>query len=1223
MRILHLRFSNLNSLQGEWAIDFEHPDYQADGIFAIIGPTGSGKSTLLDAICLALYGQTPRLGKVTKSQNEIMSRQAGECFAEVVFQTQAGRYCSHWSQKRAKGQSQGSLQPPQHEISETASKKVLASKLRDVGSQIQQLTGMDFEQFTRSMLLAQGSFAAFLQASPDQRSPILEQITGTQIYSAISLATHERKSQEAKVYENLQAGQAHLELMEPDEEIQAQTELTALRQQIEVISQQERHNQELIQQLKRYQELQAEQDDLQSQEIAWQASQTAFVPQRQLLEQARLAQTLMLDYHRLTDARDQSETQSRLLEQYQTGQAELLMGHAQQQEISVQSLQALTEAQTRQIAKQPLIEQAKGLDQRLQALRQTLQDWEQEHQQNVQNQQSQSQEAERNQAEQVRCAASLEEVTNALESHSADQHLSEQLPLIQKTLNQLRQQQALEQAQSLVKAQAESEQLKAELNNKTQALTGFQTRLDHIRQSVRETEQAQQAYLEGQRPVELEQALATQQGLRQTLQAAIVSKQILQDCAQSRSEAQAAIARLQQDLSEQAHQTQLNDQALELAKGQIAACQREISLQAQIKSLEEERDRLIAGKPCPLCGSESHPYRVDAPRLDSALESQLKTFNADYESAQETHLQLRLQVSAHEQEIAQHSNAAQGAQEKQELETARFIKHCEQVQLSEDSELETLQANLTQAEQALDAAETRLKALRQLQEQLQTLNQDLNQQQEDFQRFSSEYQRIQAAYQQAENATQQQARQQAATQEAVQAGFSELTELLAPFQIDPAQQDLDALMDRLRADDLQWESWSTRRDQYQTELAVLLERTKNGAENLLQAQDKQARSLSKVMQQQALYQQCSAERLACFGEDDPEQVSKQLQANCESAEQHHRRQLEALQACQEALQAYQVQKTSLETTLAQSRAKQSDLEQGFQRQRESLRFTTEPDYLAACLSPEQITELERAAASLEQQETERQAAAKRNQQQFEQVLSQIQDGQVGQNLGALMQAQQSREAQKQLLAIQQGAIQQRLEHNATLKSQSLAELDKIKAQWTELSRWQALHDLIGSSSGKKFRNFAQGLTFDVMIYYANQHLQKMSRRYLLRRESADSLDLSIVDSFQGGEIRSTKNLSGGESFIVSLALALGLSQMASQNVRVDSLFLDEGFGTLDQEALDVALETLASLQQENKLIGIISHVQALKERMATQIRLISHNNGTSRLKGPGCSQKAH
>jgi exonuclease SbcC len=141
-----------------------------------------------------------------------------------------------------------------------------------------------------------------------------------------------------------------------------------------------------------------------------------------------------------------------------------------------------------------------------------------------------------------------------------------------------------------------------------------------------------------------------------------------------------------------------------------------------------------------------------------------------------------------------------------------------------------------------------------------------------------------------------------------------------------------------------------------------------------------------------------------------------------------------------------------------------------------------------------------------------------------------------------------------------------------------------------------------------------------MITHANKQLQKMTDRYLLTRNDDQPLELNVVDNYQAGEIRSTKNLSGGESFIVSLALALGLSNMASKNVRVDSLFLDEGFGALDEEALDIALETLAGLQQDGKIVGVISHVQALKERISTQIQVTPLTGGRSKISGPGCSK---
>ena len=167
-----------------------------------------------------------------------------------------------------------------------------------------------------------------------------------------------------------------------------------------------------------------------------------------------------------------------------------------------------------------------------------------------------------------------------------------------------------------------------------------------------------------------------------------------------------------------------------------------------------------------------------------------------------------------------------------------------------------------------------------------------------------------------------------------------------------------------------------------------------------------------------------------------------------------------------------------------------------------------------------------------------------------------------------------------------------------------------------------LNNLIGSADGKKFRNFAQGLTFDIMVAHANQELMKMNERYLLARDVNDKskpLELNVIDNFQAGQLRPVKNLSGGESFLISLALALGLSKMASSKVRVDSLFLDEGFGTLDEETLETALETLSRLHQNGKLIGVISHVSALKEKITTQIKVTPISGGKSKLSGAGVS----
>ncbi len=163
--------------------------------------------------------------------------------------------------------------------------------------------------------------------------------------------------------------------------------------------------------------------------------------------------------------------------------------------------------------------------------------------------------------------------------------------------------------------------------------------------------------------------------------------------------------------------------------------------------------------------------------------------------------------------------------------------------------------------------------------------------------------------------------------------------------------------------------------------------------------------------------------------------------------------------------------------------------------------------------------------------------------------------------------------------------------------------------------WAQLNELIGAADGKKFRNYAQQYTLDVLLGYANRHLNELSRRYRLQRIS-DTLALMVVDQDMGDELRSVHSLSGGESFLVSLALALGLASLSTNRVRVESLFIDEGFGSLDADTLRVAMDALDGLQSMGRKVGVISHVQEMTERIATRI-LVQRTAGGRSLVGVG------
>ncbi|MDF5803975.1 SbcC/MukB-like Walker B domain-containing protein [Pseudomonas aeruginosa] len=184
------------------------------------------------------------------------------------------------------------------------------------------------------------------------------------------------------------------------------------------------------------------------------------------------------------------------------------------------------------------------------------------------------------------------------------------------------------------------------------------------------------------------------------------------------------------------------------------------------------------------------------------------------------------------------------------------------------------------------------------------------------------------------------------------------------------------------------------------------------------------------------------------------------------------------------------------------------------------------------------------------------------------------------------------------------------------REQSQALLAELERARTEFRRWGRLNELIGSSSGDKFRRIAQGYNLDLLVQHSNVQLRQLARRYRLQRGGSE-LGLLVVDTEMGDELRSVYSLSGGETFLISLALALGLASMASSKLRIESLFIDEGFGSLDPESLQLAMDALDNLQAQGRKVAVISHVQEMHERIPVQVRVQREGNGMSSLKVVG------
>ncbi|MDX1319996.1 MAG: AAA family ATPase, partial [Oceanospirillum sp.] len=213
MKILSVRLKNLNALRGEWKIDFTRAPFDGSNLFAIMGATGAGKTTLLDAICLALYHETPRL-KVSKKTNQLMTHHTLDCLAEVEFAVNGHVYRAFWAQRRAAKTLV--LQEPTVELAD-AEGNILASKVNDKKRLVEELTGLDFGRFTKSMMLSQGQFAAFLNADKQERANLLERMTGTEVYGQISERIFLRHKAEQDAVAQLKYRLEGIELLSPEQ----------------------------------------------------------------------------------------------------------------------------------------------------------------------------------------------------------------------------------------------------------------------------------------------------------------------------------------------------------------------------------------------------------------------------------------------------------------------------------------------------------------------------------------------------------------------------------------------------------------------------------------------------------------------------------------------------------------------------------------------------------------------------------------------------------------------------------------------------------------------------------------------------------------------------------------------------------------------------------------------------------------------------------------------
>ncbi|MCX5831055.1 MAG: AAA family ATPase [Deltaproteobacteria bacterium] len=1225
MRILGVRFKNLNSLVGEWQVDFTHPAYASDGIFAITGPTGAGKTTVMDAVCLALYGSTPRLDKVTKSSNEIMSRQTGECFAEVTFETGKGRYRCHWSQHRARKRQEGELQQARHEIADADSDRVLESKINQVGEFIEKVTGMNFERFTRSMLLAQGGFAVFLQSSPNDRAPILEQITGTDIYSRISMKVHERRTGENSRLEILQAELQGIQLLGEDEERDLRASLTKKQQQEMELAGKVKEMGKALAWLAGMVALEKELGELAKQQQDFEQRCQAFAPESQRLEKSRKALGLDGDYRGVTALRDLQTSEIRELQSAVATLPEKEKAGAEALAVRQTTEALLSKVRAGQMSEGEVIKKVRDLDARLGEQKKQLAEKDKAIGEIEEQGEGYRSSVTSGEQEQKKAHAALEAIRAYQAEHAVDAALMTNLSVIEREFALLRDTEArrVKAMKTLSTAAEKKESTHAECAKREADHEKIRQSFEKNQHDSNDLTDAIKLILQGRDisqwrnetdTLKERERLLVQTG--ETYERMDRTATALNGLKTRREALNTGSSRILGEIKSGADQKTLLEK-------EMVSRETQVSLLSRIRDLEEERKRLEDGQPCPLCGAAEHPYaRGNVPVLSEA-EAELKKTKAEFKKTSDRLNKLeadRVRTAAeirHTEKEQAEKRAALDADEKQcadaqlrlgiawgtdfKSASARAGKVREEIsgvqaKIAATTAIVTLAEKKGKQEKAMQTAleKTRKtfdnagKALQEARHNLATAGRDYERLGKDSDALAEETEKARAAV----------------LADVELFGISQIQ----LESLDPLLKDLTGRKDIWLAK----EAEKTNRDKQSDELKAALEKHQallGSLEKDLAARCKERDGLK------GEYESLSGSRQELFGEKNADGEERRLAEEVDKAGN-------ALEKAREDYGQVEKEISALKEKIASGQVKTDlrakELAQAEQQWRERTKgagFADEADYLSLRLGEEERELLTEKEQALLKEKTELDA---RRQDRSQSLAGERERNLTDQSAETLKENIGRGDAALKELGLDIGGIIKGLSDNERQRKNQEERLKNIAVQKKECLRWDNLHQLIGSADGKKFRNFAQGLTFEMMTAHANRQLRKMTDRYLLIRDAVQPLELNVIDNYQAGEIRSTKNLSGGESFIVSLALALGLSQMASRNVRVDSLFLDEGFGTLDEDSLETALETLAGLRQDGKLIGVISHVAALKERIGAQIQVIPEAGGRSSLSGPGC-----
>lgn len=1143
MKILRVRFYNLNSLRGEHTVDFSQSPLSDAGLFAITGPTGAGKTTILDAITLALYGQVPR--HESSGPEHVMSHGTGESWAEVEFEVNDQQYRSKWGQHRARKRPEAPLQDPKMELSErktapngTETWAFLETYKSRVPARIAELSGLEYKQFLRSVLLAQGDFTRFLKAPAGERAQLLEKITDTRKYSDISRAAFEQAKHENQQVEQLRAGLAGVALLSPEEVAFLEAEVQQLTTQLGRVTATQEQLREARQWHLRLQELRQRQHTTRQRQEQLAAQALSLAPLRQRLALHEQAAPFATGYALLRQAEEQLARLERETAQLRTQLPQLQERRATAETARTAAYQAYEQATRAREEQEPRLREAELLDHQIQEKQQRLDQGKQEYQEQNQLWKQQNQEAAHTESQGKQQRQQVRELREWLLPRTVLGTVAEALP----------------------------------------PLSGYLQDWHYL-----QTELAELNRTSGLRRQQLAAATSTEQSSAELLRTA---QGRLATATAQQTAATAARLDWRHQLSHHVARLHREEETLEKS---LQDLRRLMHAHQLILTHEDARQHLHAGEPCPLCGALEHPYAAGV--LGVSEDSLLRDREREQLLTQQTvALKGRINrlvsisglLETDTLPTAPADAALRWLTEEEETTVPGIVRGLVQ-------ELRTLEQEQQQARLAQTQAEADQRNARQQQQQLQTELKELELRLLDAQEQAPKVKEI-------------------------------IASLLKSFGLEFSGENGPELVRRLEQAGATYRQRLQEAEKLERELEVSEERTKAARLRRDELQQWLSQRKTELQTAHAALQQLQQRRRELLAETDVARVRQQLEEALRTAEQRR----------QQAEQQFQQHETALTVAVARLHQQEQDTQhqQDTRQQRHAglaaalaeAGLAPDPAALPALLLPD--TEAATLQQRLRHHEQEVALATQTLRETTQQLAQEEARALTTEPLAHLEQQLESSRQQLATLNQQVGQRQERLSSHRAGQQRYAALAQQLENQQQQARRWRQLAELIGSADGKKFSEFAQGLTLARLVELANRHLHRFTDRYRILRSPEQHLELLIQDEYQAAAVRTMNSLSGGESFLVSLALALGLSELAGRRTQIDTLFIDEGFGTLDPDTLDVALSALEMLQGTGKTIGIISHVEALKERVTTQISVRKGAGGVSSLQVMGFGQEA-